>query len=90
VRGSGASPEPPEATAARLAPTLGCRFEHESDLWVTSTPDLITITPNPAGAGSLVTIEVTTHPRQLTTTLTTIGLTSVAADVPLSPGGDDV
>ncbi len=84
-----ASPELPEATAARLAPTLRCRFEHEGDVWVTSAPDLITVTPNPAGAGSLVTIELTTHPHQLTTTLTAIGLTVAHADVPHSPGGDD-
>jgi len=45
--------------------------------------------PRQAGAGSLVTIELTTHPRQVTTTLTAIGLNSVAADVPESPGGDD-
>ena len=84
-----ASPEPPEATAARLAPTLRSRFEHEGNVWVTSTPDLITVTPDQAGAGSLVTVELTTHPHQLTTTLTAIGLTSIAADVPHSPGGDD-
>jgi len=84
-----ASPEPPEATAARLAPTLRSRFEHEGNVWVTSTPDLITVTPGQAGAGSLVTIELTTHPRQLTTTLTAIGLTVAHADVPDSPGGDD-
>jgi len=58
-------------------------------VWVTSTPDLITVTPDQAGAGSLVTVELTTHPHQLTTTLTAIGLTSIAADVPHSPGGDD-
>jgi len=48
-----ASAEPPEATAARLAPTLRCRFEYERDVWVTSTPDLITVTPTrPASAAS--------------------------------------
>jgi len=41
------------------------------------------------GAGSVVTVELTTHPRQLTTTLTAIGLTVNHADVPDSPGGDD-
>ncbi len=80
---------PPEATAARLAPTLRCRFEHEGDVWVTSAPDLITVTPDHGGGGSLVTVELTTHPRQLTTTLTAIGLTAVPADPPHSPGGDD-
>jgi len=83
------SPEPPEATAARLAPTLGCRLEHEGEVWVTSAPDLITVTPDQAGAASLVTVELTTHPRQLTTTFRAIGLTSLAADAPHSPGGDD-
>ena len=83
-----ASPEPPEATAARLAATLRCRFEHERDVWVTSTPDLITVTPDQVGGG-VVTVELTTHPHQLTVTLTAIGLTAVPADPPLSPGGDD-
>jgi len=77
-----------EKTAARLARTLGCRFEQEKDLWVTSTPDLITITPEPAG-GCLITIELTTHPHQLTVTLTSIGLTLLRPDRPESPGGDD-
>ena len=58
-------------------------------MWVTSAPDLITVTPDQAGAGSLVTIELTIQPRQLTTTLTAIGLTVVHAEVPDSPGGDD-
>jgi len=34
-------------------------------------------------------VELTTHPHQLTSTLTAIGLTSLAVDVPHSPGGDD-
>ena len=51
--------------------------------------NLITITPNLAAGGSLVTIELTTHPLRLTTTLTAIGLTIVHADLPDSPGGDD-
>ncbi len=57
-------------------------------MWVTSTPDLITITPD-QGGGSVVTVELTTHPHQLTTTLTAIGLTADHADPPHSPGGDD-
>jgi hypothetical protein len=63
----------PQTAAARISRTLGCRFEQEGKIWVTSTPDLITITPEPAG-GSLVTIELTTHPTHLTTTLTAIGI----------------
>ncbi len=55
-------------------------------MWVTSAPDLITVTPDQAGAGSLVTVELTIHPRQLTTTLTAIGLTVAHSDF---PGGDD-
>ena len=58
-------------------------------MWVTSAPDLITVTPDQAGADSLVTVELTTHARQLTTTLTAICLTAVPADVPDSPGGGD-
>ncbi len=61
----------------------------EKDVWVTSAPDLITITAAPAGAGSLITVELTTRPHQLTTTLTAIGLRSVHLDPPRSPGGDD-
>ncbi len=61
-------------------------------MWVTSAPDLITVTSDQAGAGSLITVELTTHPRQLSTTLTAIGLNAIEADVPDvpdSPGGDD-
>ncbi|CAA9233855.1 MAG: hypothetical protein AVDCRST_MAG76-1323 [uncultured Acidimicrobiales bacterium] len=83
------SSDPPEEAAARLARTLGCRFEHQAQVWVTSIPDLITITPD-AGGGSLVTIELTTHPHRLTTTLTAIGLhPAPPPDRPDSPGGDD-
>ena len=39
---------------------------------MTSTPELITITPETSGG--LVTIELTTRPRPLTTTLANIGL----------------
>ncbi len=78
----------PETAAARIGTTLRCRFEQEGNLWVTSTPDLITITPEPAG-GSLITIELTTHPHQLTTTLTAIGLTALRPEAPTSPGADD-
>jgi len=53
--------------AARIGRTLGCRFEEEGHV-------LITITPEPAG-GSLVTVELTTHPRHITTALTSVGLT---------------
>ncbi len=56
-------------------------------MWVTSTPELITITPEPAG-GSLVTIELTTRPRHLTTTLAAIGLDLVPA-TPSNPYADD-
>lgn len=83
------SAEPPEPTTARLAHTLGCRFEQEKDVWITSTPDLITITPDSGGTGSLISIELTTRPHRLTTTLTAIGLTALPADPPRSPGGDD-
>ncbi len=61
-------------------------------MWVTSAPDLITVTPNPAGAGSLVTtIDLPTQPdpHQLTTTLTAVGLTVVHVGRPQSPGVDD-
>ena len=68
--------------AKRLARTLACQFQEERDVWVTSTPDLITITPEPAG-GSLITIELTTRPRHLTTTLTTIGLDRITVTPPL-------
>ena len=50
-----------------------------------STPDLITISPTEGG--SLVTVELTTHPRQLTTTLTAIGLRP--APPPERPGSPD-
>ncbi len=56
-------------------------------MWVTSAPDLITVTPAPTVAGSLVTVELTTRPRQLTTTLTAIGLTVARSDIPHSPDG---
>ena len=72
----------PETVAKRLARTLACQFHQERDVWVTSTPDLITITPEPAG-GSLITIELTTRPRHLTTTLTTIGLDRITVTAPL-------
>ena len=68
------SPETAPRAAARIARTLECRFEQEGQVWVTSSPELITITPEPAG-GSLVTVELTTHPWHLTTVLTAIGLT---------------
>jgi len=77
-----------EATAIRVARTLRCRFEQEGDVWVTSSPDLITITPEPAG-GSLVTAELTTHPAHLSTILIAIGLTLLGPDPPPSPGADD-
>jgi len=47
----------------------------------------ITITPEPAG-GCLVTIELTTRPHHLTTTLTAIGLDRVP-DTPENPFADD-
>ena len=47
-----ASPDPPEQTAARLAHTLRCRFEHEAEIWVTSDPDLITLTAERRAAWS--------------------------------------
>ena len=77
----------PETTATRLARTLGGRLEQEGDVWVTSSPELITITPEPAG-GCLVTIELTTRPHHLTTTLTAIGLDRVP-DTPGNPFADD-
>lgn len=82
------SPFRAERTAARIAKTLRCRFEQEGAVFVTSSPELITITPEPAG-GSLVTIEVTTRPRHLSAALTTLGLTLLRSDTPTSPGGDD-
>jgi len=74
-------------TATRVTRTLGAKFQQEGDLWVTSTPELITITPEPAG-GSLVTIELTTRPRHLTTTLAAIGL-DLVHDTPSNPYADD-
>jgi len=76
-----------EATATRVSRTLRCRFEQENGVWVTSSPDLITITPEPAG-GCLVTAELTTHPAHLATTLTAIGLTLLRPDARSSPGAD--
>jgi len=70
-----ASDDSPDQIAARVAHTLRCRFTQEADLWITSCPELITIAAGPASAGSLVTVELTTHPLHLTTTLTAIGLT---------------
>lgn len=78
----------PETAAARIGRTLRGRFTQEGKVWVTSTPDLVTITPEPAG-GSLVTIELTTHPTHLTTTLTAVGLNLLRAEPPTSPGADD-
>ncbi len=77
-----------ERTAARVAATLGCRFEHEGQVWVTSSPELITITPQPAG-GSMVTVDLTTRPEHLITALTTAGILLLRPDPPASPGGDD-
>ncbi|MEO5679354.1 MAG: DUF222 domain-containing protein [Acidimicrobiales bacterium] len=71
----------PETVARRLARTLSCELQQERDVWVTSAPDLITITPEPAG-GSLITIELTTRPHHLTTALTTIGFTPVTGPPP--------
>ena len=76
----------PEKTATRVGRTLGARFEQEGDLWITSTPELITITPEPAG-GCLVTIELTTRPHHLTTTLTTIGLGRIPGPNPYADDG---
>ena len=78
----------PETVAKRLARTLFCQFQQERDIWVTSTPDLITITPEPAG-GSLITIELTTRPHHLTTTLGAIGLTPITGPPPRAPTADD-
>ena len=65
----------PETVAKRLARTLFCQFQQERDVWVTSTPDLITI-------------ELTTRPRHLTTTLTSIGLYGITV-TPLWPAHPD-
>lgn len=70
-----ASIHPPAQTAARIGHTLGCRFEHDSGIWVTSHPDLITITTGHNGRGSLLWVDLTTRPQHLRTTLTAIGLT---------------
>ena len=71
-----------------MGATLGGRFEQEGQLWITSTPELITITPEPAG-GCLVTIELTTRPQHLTTTLAAIGLERLPdiADNPFANDG---
>ena len=56
-------------------------------MWVTSSPELITVTPEPAG-GSLVTVELTTRPHHITTTLTAIGVGPVPVTSD-NPDADD-
>jgi hypothetical protein len=81
----------PDEVAGVLAATLGCRFTNEATVWMTSTPDLITITPadDPDEGGSQVTVDLTTRPRHLRITFSTIGLTDVTADPPPSPAAGD-
>ena len=78
----------PKTTAARIARTLGCKFEQEKDLWVTSDPELITITPEPAG-GCLITVELTTRPHQLTVTLGAVGIEPIRPYRPEGPTARD-
>ena len=86
-----ASWRPPEEIAGLLAHTLGCTFTNQGAVWMTSTPDLITITSgdDDDGDGTLITVDLTTRPRQLTITFSTIGLTDITPDPPPSPGADD-
>jgi hypothetical protein len=77
-----------EKLAATLARTLACTFQQQGDIWVTSTPDLITITPEPAG-GRLITIELTTRPHRLATVLTGMGLTLLRPQPPDIPAAGD-
>lgn len=78
----------PEEAANLLARTLGCRFAEEATVWITSSPDLITITARDEAA-TLVTVDLTTRPHHLRTTLATIGLHEIPPERPPATGSPD-
>lgn len=79
-----ASWRPPDEVVSLLAHTLGCQFTKEGAVWITSSPDLITITPSDED-GTLITVDLTTRPHQLKVTLSTIGLTDITPDPRQAP-----